>query len=136
MVILKAGAVVEFRPGNKDGLCSGKEDQRLAAIVCFVAEDNKKVWVNLRVFDENGNGYARTEVAVVQPKEEVASGDVLAEAGYCRPVSRLAVEGNAVDAARLRSAEDKSIVRVEEAKVVGPKKPKSARAAEKEEASK
>ena len=88
MVVLKAGAVVEFRPGNTDGLCSGKEDQWLAAIVCYVFEDSqdKEVQVNLRVFDENGNGYARTMVTVVEPEKEVAGGDVLAEAGYCRPI--------------------------------------------------
>ena len=112
MVILKVGALVEFCPGKKDNLCSKKEDQWLAAIVCFVFEGQQdKGRVNLRVFDENGNGYARMRVAVVQPKEEVASGDGLAEAGYCRLISCppiRVVEVSAADAATAKSAEKKA----------------------------
>ncbi len=89
MIVPKVGAMVEFRPANSSGLRSEKKDQWLAAIVCYVFEESRdrEAQVNLRVFDENGNGYARTMVTVVPPDDSPAGDSVLSIAGYCRLIS-------------------------------------------------
>ena len=140
MFVPRVGTTVEFRPGNKDGLSSKKEDQWLATIVCFVFEGQDRGIVNLRVFDENGNGYPRVRViviqpgvVVIQPGTKVAIGGVLAEAGYCRLMKcpPVMVTGNAADAAKLRNAADVEWVGCDQQGVV---KPKALTAAEKKAA--
>lgn len=58
------GRVVHYHPGpDRENIpgCSG--DQPLAAIVAHVWSDT---WVNLAVFDANGNSHSRTSVFLVQ----------------------------------------------------------------------
>lgn len=68
------GRVVWFYPSQYDGIPHEKGTP-LAAIVCYVFSDRM---VNLRVFDQNGDGHARTSIVLKQ------EGDVINEQnGYC-----------------------------------------------------
>jgi hypothetical protein len=78
MIVPTVGRIVLYHPGPHDTLASSKPEG-LAAIVCYVWGDRQ---VNLRVFDENGNGYPRSSVPVCQPEDEMTP--ELVEAGYCR----------------------------------------------------
>ncbi len=132
MIVPKVPAMVEFHPGSADGLCSRKEGQYLAAFVCYVFEsgEGKGAKVNLRVFDENGNGYPRTEVHVLNPNEPPVDGSVLFTVGYCRLIScpPVQVKGEAADAAILKAAKDGKMVRVEEPKATKAEEKAAAKA--------
>ncbi len=92
MKLPAVGTMVLYKPGVRDGLRSQVQvpEQRLAAIVCKTFE--RDATVNLRVFDENGNGQSRMKVAVAEEDEVVPGDDPRATMGYCQ-ASRLNVFG-------------------------------------------
>lgn len=72
------GRILWFVPGRRDPLFVPEKTQIFAGIVCGVLPDG---YLNLGVWDGNGNHYGRMRVRLLQPEDEVGDSD--REMGYC-----------------------------------------------------